>query len=258
MIRDGHSGLPLRDIPGFHSFSLHLYLFSDGLFVTAAPSGMGQGGHGDPPLLGARLLSVDGRPAEEIYEAVRPVVSMDNEMGLKAAAPLLIRLPEVLHALGVIRSLDRATWVPLYLKSPDDAFWFEYLQDRRTIYVQCNSVRDKADGTLEQFYGRVFAFVREHAVEKMVLDIRNNGGGNNLLNRSLIHQLVCCDKVNTPGRLFTIIGRRTFSAAMNLANDLEKHTNTVFVGEPTGSSPNSLKGTLTSGMRRSANCPTAA
>jgi hypothetical protein len=40
------------------------------------------------------------------------------------------------------------------------------------------------------------------------------------------------------GRLFTIIGRRTFSAAMNCANALEQHTNTLFVGEPTGTSPN--------------------
>ena len=35
-----------------------------------------------------------------------------------------------------------------------------------------------------------------------------------------------------------IIGRNTFSAAMMFALDLEKHTNAIFVGEPTGARPN--------------------
>jgi hypothetical protein len=44
--------------------------------------------------------------------------------------------------------------------------------------------------------------------------------------------------VNQRGRLFVIIGRRTFSAAMNCASLLELHTPATFVGEPTGSRPN--------------------
>ena len=41
-----------------------------------------------------------------------------------------------------------------------------------------------------------------------------------------------------PGHLFVIIGRRTFSAAQNTVNMIEKNTNATFVGEPTGSRPN--------------------
>ena len=58
------------------------------------------------------------------------------------------------------------------------------------------------------------------------------------LNPSLIHEIIRCDKINQKGKLFTIIGRRTFSAAMNLTVDLERNTHMLFVGEPTGSSPN--------------------
>ena len=46
--------------------------------------------------------------------------------------------------------------------------------------------------------------------------------------------------VNRRGALFVIIGRRTFSAAQNAATMIEQHTNAIFVGEPTGSSPNSI------------------
>ena len=45
-------------------------------------------------------------------------------------------------------------------------------------------------------------------------------------------------RVNQPGKLFTIIGRQTFSAAMNCVNRMKLNTDTLFVGEPTGSSPN--------------------
>ena len=45
-------------------------------------------------------------------------------------------------------------------------------------------------------------------------------------------------RVNRWGGLVVIIGRITFSAAMNLVVDLERHTRAFFVGEPTGSSPN--------------------
>ena len=38
--------------------------------------------------------------------------------------------------------------------------------------------------------------------------------------------------------MFVVIGRRTFSAAQNGATLIERHTEAIFVGEPTGASPN--------------------
>src|SRR5262249_47578330 len=70
------------------------------------------------------------------------------------------------------------------------------------------------------------------------LDMRWNGGGNNFLNEPLVNGLVQCRKVNRPGHLFVIAGRNTFSAAMCAAAQIDWHTKAVFVGEPTGSSPN--------------------
>ena len=43
--------------------------------------------------------------------------------------------------------------------------------------------------------------------------------------------------VRRRGRLYVIIGRSTFSAAQNLATQIERHTEAIFVGEPTASSP---------------------
>jgi hypothetical protein len=124
------------------------------------------------------------------------------------------------------------------LKDPRNRFWFEYLADSRAVYVQYNQVQDKPDETLTDFWRRVFVFVESNPVDRFILDIRLNGGGDGFLNQSLIHNLIRCDKVNQRGKLFTIIGRRTFSAAGFLAIDLERHTRTLFVGEPIGARPN--------------------
>jgi tetratricopeptide (TPR) repeat protein len=45
--------------------------------------------------------------------------------------------------------------------------------------------------------------------------------------------------VDQKGRLFVLVGRSTWSAAQGLVNELEKYTNAIFVGEPTGGKVNS-------------------
>jgi C-terminal processing protease CtpA/Prc len=46
-------------------------------------------------------------------------------------------------------------------------------------------------------------------------------------------------ELDRDGRLFVIVDRGTFSAAVSLASDLQRETHAVFVGEPTGGAPNS-------------------
>lgn len=127
---------------------------------------------------------------------------------------------------------------PLYLKNIYAPYWFEYLPETKTVYFQFNRVMDDPRESLAQFSDRLFKFINEHEVEKLVIDLRWNPGGNTLLLPPFIHGLIRCEKINQRGKLFTIIGRLTYSAAQNAATFIERHTKAIFVGEPTGSSPN--------------------
>jgi hypothetical protein len=49
--------------------------------------------------------------------------------------------------------------------------------------------------------------------------------------------LIQSAKLDRFGRTFVLISGRTFSAAQNLVNILEKYTRVLFVGEPTGARP---------------------
>ena len=156
-----------------------------------------------------------------------------------------------------------ATWVdarggsksptPLWLRDPHNNFWFEHLTgaqfgcaqgcERGIAYVQFNAVQDRPQAgekpgeTVEAFFNKVFDYVEANKIDKFVLDMRLNGGGNNYLNLPLTIGMIK-SRVNKRGNLFVITGRETFSAAQNTVNELEKYTNAIFVGEPTAATPN--------------------
>lgn len=128
---------------------------------------------------------------------------------------------------------------PLYLKHfKDKLYYFEYFENTKTLYVRQSSVFDDPNETLRQFYQRLFEFIDTHAVEKLVYDVRLNGGGNNYNNLPLIQGLMARPRLNKKGSFFYIIGRDTFSACQNLTNSISRYTEAILVGEPTSENIN--------------------
>ncbi len=130
------------------------------------------------------------------------------------------------------------TVTPLYLKSFDKVYYVEYLKNEKTVYVRHSRIQEDGKESVEDFYKRVFNIIDHNEVEKFVLDVRLNGGGNSFLNKPIITGIVANKKINRPGRFFVITGRRTFSAAQRLINELDNYTNVLFVGEPSSENIN--------------------
>jgi len=170
------------------------------------------------------LRGIDGK--EQIVTIAADATQPDI-WNVKPNPATWINLPQTLSAPA-----------PLYLKNPAAPYWFEYLPDNKTVYFAFNSVRNDEKESLAAFSERLFRFVNDNAVEKLVIDLRWNNGGNTMLLNPLVQGLIKNEKINRRGKLFVIIGRRTFSAAQNAATFFERNTNATFVGEPTGSSPN--------------------
>ncbi|HEV8371475.1 MAG TPA: hypothetical protein VGQ39_26270 [Pyrinomonadaceae bacterium] len=127
---------------------------------------------------------------------------------------------------------------PLWLRNPCESYWFEYIPDTQMLYVQVNEVQNRGNATLAQFFERVFAVAESRPLARFVLDLRLNAGGNLDLLRPIMVGLIRRENINQRGKFFTIIGRRTFSAAQYWVDELEKYTETVFVGEPTAQAVN--------------------
>lgn len=256
-VGDGHTHINFAQPSlGFRMLPIRLHQFSDGMFIRQSI---------DPSLVGAKVVRIGELDIEEAMKRMADVAPHDNEWMRRSIVALQLAVPEILHATRISLSRDRvklrieqngrtrdleltplamtnlpdaAANVPLYRRNADQNFWFEYLPEAKVLYVKYNAVNWSRDengwSNPGRFFDRVFAAVDANPVEKLVIDVRNNGGGNNTLNLPIIHGLIKRDRL----KVFTIIGRETFSAAQNFVNLMEKHTATMFAGEPTGGRPN--------------------
>jgi len=131
-----------------------------------------------------------------------------------------------------------ATPPPLYRKYQRATYAFEYLEQEKILYVAYNACRMRKDKPFPVFVDEVFACADRNPVERFIIDIRNNGGGNSSIFTPMLRELKKRDALNRKECLFVIIGRRTFSSAVLNAIQLRNQTQAVFVGEPSGGRPN--------------------
>ncbi|MBZ0266735.1 tetratricopeptide repeat protein [bacterium] len=223
--------------------------------------------------VGGRVLRIGNVSAEEAYARIEPLVPVDNEWTLRDRTPRTLTFANLLAGTGILDDTDACpievetddgrrvravipcsphhdesgwptalqaagTSPPLYLQQPERSYFFTPLPEHDAVYLLFRAVRNDEAEPFADFCTRAFAYLEEHDVDRLIVDLRLNGGGNNFLNRPLIHGIIRNEKVNREGNLFVITGRRTFSAAMCGTIDLERQTNALFVGEPTGASPN--------------------
>ncbi|MHC5064338.1 MAG: hypothetical protein ACYTG5_10230 [Planctomycetota bacterium] len=224
-------------------------------------------------LIGSEVLAIGMLTPEELLAGVGRIAAAENEQFLRLIAPNYLRRPAILQYLGacedlefveltlrrpggevetveiesiptgssgkLVRARDRSkNPEPLYLQDRKMPYWLEFLPEDGILYWNYNSVRANADEPPYAFSQRLIAEVEEERTQALVLDIRKNGGGDTSTHRPIVEALIACEKLREPNRFFVIIGRNTYSAAMNFCTDLDQRTAAIFVGEPTGASPN--------------------
>ncbi|MFO7732569.1 MAG: peptidase S41 [Candidatus Aminicenantes bacterium] len=249
------------------AFPLKLYWFEEGICVVDTTPEYAR-------LLNGRLESVDGHPVEEVVRAFAEIIPHDNEAQVKDFVPRFLASSEHLLGLGLVADADEAaftvrtpeggsatakmkslalgdiravSWaapqvepsrLPLYRRMAGSAYESAYLPESRTLYFAYNSCRDLPDRPFREFAAGLWDTLRKNPVERLVIDLRNNGGGDSSILDPFIRELAAAKDLNRKGRLFVILGRRTFSSAILNALDLRRRTEAVFYGEPTGGKPN--------------------
>jgi hypothetical protein len=176
----------------------------------------------------------------------------DNEMWCRNLGARLLGVPEFLDGLGLIKDMENAPFVvekggrevssvlhpepiepeqlrhnwpplpagwvdasdttapPLWLKDPTNLYWFEYLKETRVVYVQFNAVQNKKDEPVAAFFERVSRFVDANPVDKRSTCASTAAAASTSTSRC--RWILRVDK-EPAGKLFTVIGRQTFSAA---------------------------------------------
>lgn len=255
--RDGHQFvLPAAD----HDLLLpiRVYEFEGDLWITdAQPTHEG--------LIGTRVTAVGGRPITEVLAAVDPLVPRDGPATVPAHRPVVFLRTVVLEGLGFVRAGapeltvedadggDRTvTLTPI--TAAEHADWagdfgtYQLPLDPDVPYLADAdpfTVHDLGEGTLYLRYRFVTApavadaaeRIGAGAVDRLILDLRQNPGGENTTYGSLL-ELVQAFAAGHPGATMVLVDRVTFSAAANLATEIERTTDATFVGEATAGAPN--------------------
>lgn len=116
-------------------------------------------------------------------------------------------------------------------------FWCKALTSARAVYCDWTGYDDLAEKAKS-----MWTLIDEVKPEKLILDLRDNGGGDNTVGAAiLVNPLKARADFNQKGHLYVLVGPLTFSAAMNNAAQFQDTTNAILVGQMIGEKPNSYQ-----------------
>lgn len=257
VLNQGHTGVRASSSSRVSNKGLpfQLWAFPEGIFIVSAPEQ-----HKD--LVGSRLVSIEGVPAEEALRRVNQNQSVDGDNEYLYAGIQVLRDAPYLVGLGIARSADsigvtvqqpgrrqqkitvRAiSWrapdrlrpppgieTPLYLREHLQFHWHQALPEHDALYVQLNNLQDERDESLKQYALRLRTVLAASPPKNVILDMRHNDGGSTHLYPELLRTLIAFSTL-PDRRLYVMIGRNTYSAAGNLVTELEQLADATFVGE---------------------------
>ncbi|MEM7452708.1 MAG: hypothetical protein AAF456_00005, partial [Planctomycetota bacterium] len=201
-VGDGHTSLNV-DSKYLRYFPLNLKWFDDGIFVTVADAELSR-------LVQAKLVSINGVETDAILERLKQLLPHDNEFGFRNIIDNQFNTADYLQYAGALDNSESAQFVfekdgeqfseviesrpvsefgsirwhtggepPLCFHKQSLNFWNDWIADHNTVYFKYNSCRDAAG--FNRLVQGTSGFVGQNRVEKFVLDLRHNGGGNSAI-----------------------------------------------------------------------------
>lgn len=233
--------------------------FGNDMYVTAVASDNYRS------LLGTRLISISGMPVSRVMNMSATMISAENKYAIKAQLPTFLANGDVLTILGISdqpnstefrfesngkveaiilhssKPQPNAVWIqasastPLYASRPGEIYWLQSIADSRTLYVNYSRCEERKDLPFAVFSQDIDKTLKQNLTDRIVIDLRFNGGGNASVIKPLIktlkrHQI----------KVIVLIGRRTFSSGYDNAQTIKDQLGGVLIGEPTGQKPNAF------------------
>ncbi len=269
-LENGHTEMSaMQQTANFKRMPLAMYIFDDGMYIYGSHEKYQH-------LVGAKVLKIGNKNLEAILHALQTIMTHDNHYEILHAGPTFMQSPEVLKFLGIIEDLNEihleletdsgdvisavilpaslsdyrnGSWVSyaqlnnidltLSQKNQGQDYWYEYLPEQNTMYMYFGQVNNqKGQLSLKKFIKNMFKKIDEANAQKLIIDLRQNTGGDNSKSKPLINAIKNRVSLNKEGQIYVITGRTTFSAAMATAVFLKRQTNSLIVGEPSRGNPN--------------------
>lgn len=276
-IGDAHTSLAVDgrfyQVAGVKEFPLRATLYDDGLFVSAT-----DGPHSQ--YLGWSVVNINGHTPDEIIEASRSFISYDNEQWLRQQFIELTRAPGLMYGAGLGDEATRGTWLledlagrrvslvvegtesggssvqvndpaegylsPTYLDAAFN-YWYRYYPEQKLLFFKYNVCAERRDLPFSLFAANLMNELETKAVDSLVVDLRDNTGGNSEVWRPFLNGLQTRYtrlRQNPRFGFYGLISRLTFSSGMFAAQEIKRFAGARLVGEDTGGNPDAFGDTL--------------
>ena len=253
----GDSHTQLQYLTRLDVFPFEVTYFDDGIYLTKVQAGFENA-------LGRKVVEIYGIPIDEVLELFREYIPYENESNFKNQVVqyipfgtfypyhhgfedidlLEVEVENLLHLVlpkgsGDLIDLSTAQ-TPLFLEDTETFYWHRIIPEDNLLFIQYNSCQERSDLPFESFTDNIDEDIQNNPdIDKLVIDLRHNGGGNSSIMRPLIDQLesyISEDRFSKE-EIYLIIGRRTFSSALLNTLEIKDKIDPVIIGEPSGGKP---------------------
>lgn len=253
-IGDAHTSINIWD---GYSYPLQFWIFNGNVYVVNTDTSLKE-------MMFSQVLKIDGIDIDIVIEQLTSLISHENESWVLAMLPGYLQSPVYMYGLGIIKNENEAVFTVRkdgevqdftvsafkYGKSADfvnkktedvlvgkyDKYYrYEYLPVHKALYFEYNVCADMADQKFEDFNKEIFGTIEGNGVEKVIIDLRNNSGGNSEILNPFTKHLKSYIVKNANVKVYILVGRKTFSSGMfAIYRVKESAPEAITVGEATG------------------------
>lgn len=196
-----------------------------------------------------QLLDINGITVTDIYKNARDRLAYENEFWLAEVLKKHLSNAEDMQLLGIPYREDGAvirfatengkeTKTISYRSKtaadskPQRPYSASYEEELSLAIFEMNEMNDTVK--YQAFVDKFFQEVKTRKLQNIVIDLRNNGGGNSACGEPFLEFL----EQDFDGQAYVLTSHKTFSSAMLFTSWLYNGQLATVVGEETGGSPN--------------------
>ena len=253
-VGDAHTSINYWD---GYSYPLQFWVSDGKVYVVNARTELEE-------MMYSRVLKIDGVPIEIVVDQLTTLISHENESWVLAMLPNYLQSPVFLYGLDIIKNETEAVFtvekgnivedftvsaleyeetceyintktVDVLLGRYDKYYDCEYLTDHKALYFVYNVCADMEDQSFAEFNNEMMNMLEQEAPDKIIIDLRNNSGGNSEILNPFTKRLQRYMKSNSDVKVYILVGRNTFSSGMFAIYRIKEAVpKAIAVGEPTG------------------------
>lgn len=262
-IGDGHTAIPLWGF-GYARFPVTIAIFEDGFMISGVRDQ-------DAAFLGGVIEQINGRSTDEVLRRLAPLAPfVDNEGSLRLRTSAYLPVAALLHAVGLSDDAEtlslrvrtdagletltlpalvadaygpsiqstisyRSAFEPEDILSEAPGLTYVYEPEYALGIIRIE--RYPSPPEMDRFAAEVVDSMRQSQGRNLMIDLRQNYGGDFYTGLRLAHQLNQLDGVDWRQGVYVLTSPLTFSAATGNAAQFSDILNARRVGEPTGANP---------------------